>query len=768
MNLVIVESPHKAETIQKFLGKDFVVKSSTGHIRDLHDKKLSIDTSNGFKPEYVIPAAKKHVVEDLKKAAKKADMVWLASDEDREGESISWHLMETLALDPAKTRRITFHEITKPAILSAIENPRDIDMNLVNAQQARRVLDRLVGFELSPVLWRKVQKGLSAGRVQSVALRLIVDREKEIMGFVPQEYYKVDAQFKLGSCLLKGTLESRFPSADEARRFLEDSIGAGYAVKAVDKKDGIRNPAAPFTTSTLQQEASRKLHFSVSTTMRIAQALYERGLITYMRTDSTNLSTLAIGEAKKYICSEYGDGYLHVRQYKTKVKGAQEAHEAIRPTFISNPSIEGTAQEQKLYELIWKRTVASQMSEAKVLATEVRVGSDRRSEIYLIQSTEVVFDGFLKLYMEGTDDEAVEEDGAITLAPALSVGDRLEALTVKAEAKFTQPPFRYSEATLVKKLEELQIGRPSTYATIISTLTTSRGYVVKGDKPGEKRKVCDFVLEGNSISEARREEAIGAEKGKLLPQDIGMVVADYLVNSFSDILDYDFTANTEKQFDEIAGGNTTWGKVISDFYSPFHGKVEVTMKEGAYANVRKELGVDPATGETLVARLGQFGPYVQKGDPAKKQYAPLAKGQLIETLTLEEALRLFDLPRTVGVLDGVEVIALKGRFGPYLKVGDRNVSLPRGTDPLTVSLEQCAEIIASEKQKPAIGPLKEFESGISIVNGKYGPYLKFEGSNYKLPRGTEVSALDEAACREIIENSKPTQKHGRAPYRRNR
>ena len=607
-NLVIVESPGKVRTIQKFLGGDYLVKASIGHIRDLQEKKLSVDVEHGFQPEYVVPADKKKVVSELKKLAAGAETVWLASDEDREGEAISWHLSETLGLDPAKTRRIVFHEITKPAILEAIGHPRDIDRNLVDAQQARRVLDRLVGFELSPVLWRKIQPKLSAGRVQSVALRLVVDREKEIMAFQSTPYYKVEAIFHPegtpAGVKVKALLDTRFESMDEARRFLEDSVGARYRIDSLEKKEGTRFPAAPFTTSTLQQEASRKLHFPVGTTMRIAQGLYERGLITYMRTDSTNLSTLALGTAKKFILENFGDAYSHPRQYRTKAKGAQEAHEAIRPTYIENTAIEGTAQEKKLYELIWKRTVASQMSESRVMNTAIRIASDRRSEQYAVQAAEMLFDGFMKVYLEGRDDDDPEE-GEVVL-PELHVGDVMQEKGVSAQCKYTVAPPRYSEATLVKKLEELEIGRPSTYATIISTLTTARGYVTKGDKDGVKMPVTDLHLKDGTITRKDRTETVGAERGKLLPQEIGIIVSDYLVKNFGTIMDYDFTANVEKDFDQIAEGEKVWNQTIAAFYKPFHQQVESVLAAREYSRVSRELGTAP-DGEPVSAAFGKFG-----------------------------------------------------------------------------------------------------------------------------------------------------------------
>ena len=760
-NLVIVESPAKAKTIQKFLGKDFNVKSSQGHIRDLSKSRLSIDIEHGFKPEYEIPSDKKAIVSDLKKAAKAASTVWLASDEDREGEAISWHLFETLGLRKENTRRIVFHEITKDAIRKAIENPRDIDMDLVDAQQARRVLDRLVGFELSPVLWRKIQPKLSAGRVQSVALRLIVDREKEIMGFNKEQFYKVEAVFHPAglpaNVKVKALLDTRFKTAEEAKTFLEKCANAEFSIRSIEKKEGTRTPAAPFTTSSLQQEAARKLRFSVSLTMSIAQKLYESGYITYMRTDSTHLASLAVNTANEYISGNFGEEYSKPRQYKTKSKGAQEAHEAIRPTFIANTEIPGTPQEKRLYELIWKRTVASQMADAKVLRTDIRIGSERFSELFTAQSTEILFDGFLKLYMESTDDE--QQDNEEIILPELREGESMEEHGITAGCKFTAPPARYSEATLVKKLEELGIGRPSTYAPTISTLTTGRGYIIKGDKDGEKIPVTDYILKDGKVTAVSRTETVGAEKGRLLPQEIGMIVTDFLVDKFGPVIDYGFTANVEKEFDQIAAGDMKWENLISAFYTPFHEKVEETLNNKEYSHVSKELGVDPADGQMLVARYGQYGPYIQKGEGENRQYASLAPGQLIESLTLEDALRLFSLPRTVGQYNGTDIIATKGRFGPYLKYGDKNVSLPKGTDPLRVSLDQCMEIIENAASKPEKQIISDFTaSGIQVIAGNYGPYIKFDGGNYRIPKGTDAETLTEDDCKKIIEEGKPTGK----------
>ena len=762
-NLVIVESPAKAGTIQKFLGKDYVVKSSFGHIRDLHDNSLSIDVEHGFKPEYEIPADKKKVVADLKKAAKAAGTVWLASDEDREGEAISWHLYETLKIKKENTRRIVFHEITKNAILHAIENPRDIDMNLVDAQQARRVLDRLVGFELSPILWKKIQPKLSAGRVQSVALRLIVDREREIMNFRKEQYYRVEAAFHPASTpagiQVKAVLDTKFPDIDAAEEFLHRCSGAVFSIRSIDKKEGVRFPAAPFTTSSLQQEAARKLRFSVSQTMGIAQKLYEAGYITYMRTDSTNLSTLALNTSKKYICENFGEEYSRTRQYKTKAKGAQEAHEAIRPTYIEHTEIPGTPQEKKLYDLIWKRTVASQMADAKVMKTDIKVGHDKGAELFSIQATEVLFDGFLKLYMESTDEP--QEDDEILL-PELSTGEVMEEQGMTAECKFTAPPMRYSEATLVKKLEELGIGRPSTYAPTISTLTKGRGYIIKGDKEGEKIQVTNLVMKDGTVSRVRKTETVGAGKGRLLPQEIGMIVTDYLVDNFSRILDYGFTADVEKDFDKVAEGKMPWNELIASFYSPFHDRVEKVLNDHQYSHVSRELGTDPKDGKPIVAKYGQYGPYVQKGEGEDRQFASLAPGQLIESITLEDALKLFELPRTVGEYNGVSIVCTKGRFGPYIKYGDRNISLPRGADPISIDLDSCIKVIEEAATRKAGAVISNFEqSDIQVIDGNYGAYIKHAGQNYRIPKGTDAAALTEEACKEIISSSKPTNRRAR-------
>lgn len=759
-NLVIVESPGKIGKLQKFLGNDYIVKSSIGHIRDLQDKKLSVDIEHGFTPEYVIPADKKKVVAELKKIVGEVKTVWLASDEDREGEAISWHLYEVLGLKDKDTKRIVFHEITEEAILNAVKNPREINMDLVDAQQARRVLDRLVGFEVSPILWRKIQPKLSAGRVQSVALRLVVDREREIMAFNREAYYKTDAVFtpEGGNVKVNATLGTRFKTVEEARKFLEDCAGAEFRVGNIDKKAATRCPAAPFTTSTMQQEAARKLHFPVNTTMRVAQSLYEKGLITYMRTDSTNLSKLALGASRDFIVKNFGENYSKTRQYHTTSKGAQEAHEAIRPTYIGNTSIEGTPQEQKLYNLIWKRTIASQMADASLLNTNIKIVNDKREEKFAVQATQIVFDGFLKVYMESYDDQQDEEE---VILPALNVGDRMIPQSFSSAGKFTTPPPRYSEASLVKKLEELGIGRPATYGTIISTLTTGRGYIVKGDKEGEKIPVTCLSMKNGIISESMKAEPVGAEKGKLLPQEIGMIVTDYLVKNFGNIMDYDFTANVENDFDKVAKGQLRWNKLIAEFYAPFHKKVEDVLESREYGSkVSRELGKDPSDGQPVVAKFGQYGPYIQKGEGENRQFAHLAPGQLIESITLEEALKLFLLPRKVGSYNGIDIIATKGKFGPYLKYGDRNTSLPKGKDPLTVTLEECISLIESISEKASANtPMLEFtESDIHVINGRYGPYIKHDGRNFKIPKGIDAATLTEEKCKEIIASTEPTKK----------
>ena len=760
-NLVIVESPAKAKKIEKFLGKGFTVKSSFGHIRDLEKKNLGINIEGGFEPNYEVSSDKKTVVAELKSLAKKADTVWLASDPDREGEAIAWHLFHTLNLKEENTKRIVFQEITKDAILNAVDNPRSIDNNLVMAQQARRVLDRLVGFELSPILWKKVAPKLSAGRVQSVAVRLIVEREREIMAFNSTPYFRVNgvfhpAQAKKG-VKVNATLDSKFGNAQQAEEFLRKCMGAQFAIENVEKREISRTPAPPFTTSALQQEAARKLGFSVSQTMRIAQKLYEDGLITYMRTDSTNLSQLAIGTIRQVICESFGAEYSKTRQYKTKSKGAQEAHEAIRPTFPANRTIEGTPQEKKLYDLIWKRAVASQMSDAILEKTDLTIGSSSFAEKFISQGEVVTFDGFLKLYIEGRDDE--ENEGQAQQLPAVAEGEVMENLEITATERFTQKPPRYSEASLVKKLEELGIGRPSTYAPTISTITQKRGYILIDSREGVEREYIHLTLKGDKISQETKKEITGTEKKKLFPQDIGILVTDFLGKNFENILDYGFTAKVEEDFDRIADGKLVWNNVIGDFYTPFHKQVEQTLQESAHTNAERVLGTDPASGKTMIVRLGKFGPLVQKGtnDDPEKQFASLQKGQLIESITLEEALKLFELPRTVGEYEGKTITAAIGRFGPYIRHNSKFVSLGKLYDPRTIDEKTAIELIEEHARKEAEKFIAHFEAeDIQVLNGRFGAYIKHAGENYKIPKGTDARTLDAAACLEIIANTKPS------------
>jgi len=760
-NLVIVESPAKAKTIEKFLGKGFVVKSSFGHIRDLEKKNLGINIDNGFEPVYEVSDDKKKVVSELKSLAKKAETVWLASDEDREGEAIAWHLFHTLNLKEENTKRIVFHEITKNAILNAIENPRSIDNNLVMAQQARRVLDRLVGFELSPILWKKVAPKLSAGRVQSVAVRLIVEREREIMAFNSTPYFKVSGVFHpvtaKKSVKVNATLDTRYATQEEAAAFLNKCKDASFHIGSVEKKEISRTPAPPFTTSALQQEAARKLGLSVSQTMRIAQKLYESGLITYMRTDSTNLSQLAINSIKQVVTQEFGAEYSKVRQYKTKSKGAQEAHEAIRPTYPANSTIEGTPQEKKLYNLIWKRAVASQMADALLEKTDITIGSNRFAEKFVSQGEQVIFDGFLKLYLEGKDEEELENENQ--LLPALSENETMENIEIAATERFTQRPPRYSEASLVKKLEELGIGRPSTYAPTISTITQKRGYVVKENREGTERQYAKITLKEGNITSATFTEITGAEKGKLFPEDIGILVTDFLSKNFENILDYGFTAKVEEDFDRIAAGKLVWNKVIETFYNPFHNQVGQTLQESAHTNAERVLGTDPATGKTMIVRLGKFGPLVQKGtnDDPDKQFASLQKGQLIESITLEQALKLFELPREVGEYNGKKIVAAVGRFGPYLRCDGKFVSLGKAYDPRTIDEATAISLIQEHERKEAEKFIAHFEAeDIQVLNGRFGAYIKHGGENYKIPKGRDAKTLDAAACLEIISKAKPS------------
>ena len=750
-NLVIVESPAKAGTIAKFLGKGYVVKSSFGHIRDLKKKGLGIDIEHGFVPQYEISSDKKKTVAELSAAAKKAETVWLASDEDREGEAIAWHLSETLGLPPEKTRRIVFHEITKTAILEAIENPRGIDMDLVKAQQARRVLDRIVGFELSPILWKKIQPKLSAGRVQSVALKLIVDREREIAAFDAKPMFRIEGLFLAAGSKkpLRATLDRKFETEAEARGFLERCKGEQFHVSSVETREARRTPAPPFTTSTLQQEAARKLGFSVSQTMSIAQRLYEAGLITYMRTDSTNLSSLALGTTKEKIIELYGPQYSKVRNYRTRSKGAQEAHEAIRPTYVSNMEIEGASTEKRLYNLIWKRTVACQMADAVVEKTDVVIRGERIEESFTVTGEQILFDGFLKVYIEGRDDE---EDEVQAVLPKIARGQALTCQSISALQKYTQHPPRYSEASLVKKLEELGIGRPSTYASTVSTITT-RGYIVKGDKPGVEHEVCELVLRGDDITRTVKREMTGAEKKKLLPENIGIVVTDFLSANFADILNYGFTAKVEESFDKVAKGSLKWDKVISDFYGPFHNEVETSLQDREHTRAERVLGTDPKSGKPVIARIGRFGPLVQKGasDDPGKQFVSLGKGQLIETITLEEALQLFALPRVVGHYKDFEITTAIGRFGPYVKYDGKFVSLGKGQDPYTITEKQAVALIEDHLAKESKKTIAEFPaSGIQVLSGRYGPYIKQGKDNYKIPKRTDPATLTEEACLDII------------------
>ena len=755
-NLVIVESPAKAKTIEKFLGEGYVVKSSYGHIRDLPKNNNCIDVEHGFAPKYEISADKKKVVADLKKAAQGADMVWLASDEDREGEAIAWHIYDTLGLKAGGAKRIAFHEITKSAILNALQNPRDIDMDLVMAQQARRVLDRLVGFELSPILWRKVQGNLSAGRVQSVAVRLIVDREREITAYDYRPYFKVEGTFTpQGSrSRLHGALDKRFISEKDAREFLQKCIGCNFSVGDIEAKTGFRSPAAPFTTSVLQQEAARKLGFSVSVTMQVAQSLYEKGLITYMRTDSVNLSSLAINTAKEFICSNYSAEYSKPRQYKTKSKGAQEAHEAIRPTYIQNTEINGTAAEKRLYDLIWKRTIASQMADAKVEKTIVNIEGDKIDNKFTLEAEKVLFDGFLKVYIEGRDDEP-EESLAASL-PALKSGQAMQCHEITAREKLTQGPQRYSEATLVKKLEELGIGRPSTYAPTISTIF-KRGYITKGDVAGHEHTCTCMSLKGDEITYGTTKEMVGKEKKKLLPENIGMVVTDYLEQNFPDILDYNFTAKVEEDFDDIAEGKKVWNNVIAEFYAPFHATVKEKLEDGEYTRSERVIGTDPASGKPIIARMGRYSPIVQKGanDDPDKQFAGMKKGQLIETLTLNEALKLFELPRKVGQFEDAEIVAAIGRFGPYLRHSGKFYSLGKDFSPYTISEDEAIEVIRAKRAQEAASHIASFPGqDIEILNGRFGPYIKHAGKNFKIPKNTDPAALSAEDCIKIINHQK--------------
>ena len=764
-NLVIVESPAKAKTIEKFLGKEYTVKSSFGHIRDLSKKELGIDISNNFEPHYEIPADKKKVVGELDKLAKSAKTVWLASDEDREGEAIAWHLAQVLGLDPKTTKRIVFHEITKNAILHAVENPRSINMDLVNAQQARRVLDRLVGFELSPVLWRKVKPSLSAGRVQSVAVRLIVEREREIIAFESKDYYRVVADFEIAGAngkpgAFRAELNKRFATEHEAEAFLGKCKNARFTVLNVEQKPSKKNPPAPFTTSTLQQEAGRKLGMSVSQTMAVAQRLYEAGYITYMRTDSVNLSNQALAAAKEEVTALFGAEYSEVRNFKTKSKGAQEAHEAIRPSYMNHRTIEGGPQEKRLYELIWKRTVASQMASAQTERTVVDIAVSGAAEQFVATGEVVKFDGFLRLYSESVEDETGEGEEA--LLPPMKKGDEPTAQTITALQRFTQSPPRYSEASLVKRLEELGIGRPSTYAPTISTIIT-RGYVIKESRDGEKRGYTQLTLSKGKIARKTLTETVGKEKNKLSPTDIGMIVTDFLDAQFAAVMDYNFTASVEKEFDEIAMGEKSWPEMIRSFYDEFHSKVDEALEsKPVKSSQMHELGIDPKSGKPVFVKIGRFGPVAQiggaEGDEEKPRFASLKKGQLIATITLDEALALFDLPRKLGEFEDKEVVIGVGRFGPYARHDGKFVSLAKTDDPYTIELPRAIELIEQKriKDKRMKEPIKIFaeEPGLQVLNGRYGPYIAFDGKNYRIPKGQEPEGLTLEACRAIIAKSK--------------
>ena len=762
-NLVIVESPAKAKKIEEFLGKDYKVMSSYGHIRDLKKRELSIDEKT-MEPDYEIPEEKKKLVTELKANAKQAKKIWLASDEDREGEAISWHLCEVLGLDEEKTSRIVFHEITKPAILEAIEHPRHLDMNLVNAQQARRVLDRLVGFKLSPVLWRKVKPALSAGRVQSVAVRLIVEREREIQKFQSEPYYRVNAIFALikedgGATEVKAELDKHFKTHEEVDAFLEKCKEAKFSVEAVSKKPLKRTPAPPFTTSTLQQEAARKLGFTVSQTMMIAQKLYESGRITYMRTDSVNLSSLCINASKDEIVKVYGDEYSKPRNYHTHSKGAQEAHEAIRPTYMNETSIDGTSQEKRLYELIWKRTLASQMADAQIEKTTISINIDNTDEKFVANGEVVVFDGFIKVYRESTDDEE-NADESTHILPAMKEGDELQRREIIATEKFSAAPLRYTEASLVKKLEDLGIGRPSTYAPTISTIQ-QREYVQKGDKKGEERSYTIDSLKGIKVTQKVKKEMAGSEKGKLLPTDIGIVVNDFLMENFPGIMDYNFTANVEQKFDDIAEGKTDWNKWMKTFDKEFEPEVDQVMNaRSEHKAGERELGNDPKTGRPVFVKIGRFGPVVQIGsadDKDKPQFAQLPSDKSIETITLEEALELFKLPREVGEFEGATITIGAGRFGPYVLHNRKYVSIPKGEDPMSITLERAIKLIQEKRDAEKKRHLKTFEEDdkLEILNGPYGPYIAYDGKNYRLPKNKLDSAeeLTYDECMTIIKEA---------------
>ncbi len=762
-NLVIVESPAKAKTIERFLGKEFMVKSSMGHVMDLEKKGLGVDIDKGFEPKYTISEDKKKIVTDLKKIAKQAEMIWLATDEDREGEAISWHLYKALGLNDEHTRRIVFHEITKNAIKKAIDNPRNIDKNLVHAQQARRVLDRLVGFELSPLLWKKVKPALSAGRVQSVAVRLIVEREEEIANFKPEAAFRITAQMKVntkeGEGIFTAELPKRFKTKEEARQFLEKCSSADFTVESIETKPAKKSPAPPFTTSTLQQDASRKLGFSVANTMRVAQQLYEAGLITYMRTDSLSLSNMALTTAKKEIENTYGEKYVKTRQFTTRSKGAQEAHEAIRPTYINNTEIKGTSAQQKLYDLIWKRTIASQMSDAQIERTTVKINISGMDEKLSASGEVIKFDGFLKVYIESTEDENSEKKSGIL--PPLKEGDKPDMVEMNAEQKFSQAPWRYSEASLVKKLEELGIGRPSTYAPTISTIQ-NREYIVKGTSEGTNREYLTLKLKNGSVTEKKKTEKTGRDKGKLVPTDIGKLVNKFLIQFFDNIIDYNFTARVEKHFDEIAKGNEVWNDMIEDFYEDFHKQVKETEDTKKFSGERL-LGKDPKSGKNVYVKMGRYGPVVQIGETEsdeKPRFAGLKAGQSLESINLEEALDLFNYPRTIGSYEGEDIMVSIGRYGPYIKHKKQFFSIGKKEDPAMVDQERAIEIIEQKRKLDKEKVIKTFdEEGMQILRGPYGPYISFKKNNYRIPKSKDPSQLTLDDCRKIIEKA-PAKKRG--------
>ncbi len=761
-NLVIVESPAKAKTIEGFLGKEFLVKSSFGHVMDLSKKNLGVDIENDFVPNYEISADKKKIVSELKKLAAEAEVVWLASDEDREGEAISWHLSTALKLDDAKTKRIVFHEITKDAIQAAIKNPRSIDKNLVDAQQARRVLDRLVGFELSPLLWKKVKPSLSAGRVQSVSVRLIVEREEEIKNFISVSNFRVSALFDIqnaiGRSKLSAEVPSRFKTKNEALEFIKKCKEAVFSITNVETKPAKKSPAAPFTTSTLQQEASRKLGFSVANTMRVAQQLYESGKITYMRTDSLNLSNLAVSMAKDEIINLYGEDYVHTRKYKTKAKGAQEAHEAIRPTDIKNRDIDGDASQKRLYELIWKRTIASQMSDAKLEKTNVTIDVSTAQKDFVAKGEVVKFDGFLKVYLESKDDDDTEEMAGVL--PPVKKGDLLDRLEVRGEERFSQHPPRYTEASLVRKMEELGIGRPSTYAPTISTIQ-KREYVVKEDRDGVIRPYHCIVLKDNDLVDEMKSEKTGFEKSKLFPTDIGTLVNKFLVQYFDNILDYNFTANVEKDFDEIADGNKVWNEMIREFYGPFHTQIEDTLEKAKKFSGEKLLGVDPVSGRNIFVKIGRYGALAQMGETdteEKPKFAGLKKGQSIETITLEEVLELFKFPRPVGLYEEEEMTVAIGRFGPYVLHNKKFYSLGKEDDPIDVTAERAIEIIEEKRQKEIDNTIKVFDNDVQVLRGRFGPYISIKKKNFKIPKDVNPEDLTLEECLKIAEDPKNAPK----------